>query len=196
MVAQNGTMEHDWFDRKDKVAYDREELEFGEINNLFINSEFDATIIEVAFHDNKEDADLMRTAPVRDAVARATYKGLIKYFRAVDDNKTPATVLPPPVTDVHAISQKPGIVTVSWLPPKADSHTGDAPTRYKIYTSTNGYGFDGGTMVSGGTTRSATLGGLDSGVPHYSKWRPRTKAASRRHRKCSPRCRAAVRRKS
>jgi hypothetical protein len=169
LVSMNGTMEHDWNDRGKKVTQDREDIEFGEINNLYIHDEFDATIIEVAFHDNKEDADLMRTAPVRDAVARATYKGLIKYFRAVDDNKTPATVLPPPVTDVHAESTKPGTVTVSWLPPKADPHTGDAPTGYKIYASTNGYGFDGGTMVSGGDKRSATVGGLDSSVPHYFK---------------------------
>ena len=108
MVAQNGTMEHDWFDRGDKVTLDRDDIEFGEINNLYINNEFDATIVEVAFHDNKEDAELMRTPQVRDAVARATYKGLIKYFRAVDGNKTPATVLPPPVTDVHAESKEAG----------------------------------------------------------------------------------------
>jgi hypothetical protein len=169
LVSMNGTLEHDWFDRGNKVTLDREDIEFGEINNLYIHDEFDATIIEVAFHDNKEDADLMRTAQVRDAIARATYKGLIKYFRAVDDNKTPATALPPAATDVHAISQKSGSVTVSWLPPKSDPHTGDAPTAYKVYASTNGYGFDGGTMVSGGDKRSATLSGLDSGVPYYFK---------------------------
>jgi hypothetical protein len=169
LVAMNGTLEHDWFDRGNKVTLDREDIDFGEINNRYIHDEFDATIIEVAFHDNMEDADLMRTAQVRDAIARATYKGLVKYFRAVDDNKTPATVLPPPVTEVHAISEKPGSVTVSWLPPKADPHTGDAATGYRIYASTNGYGFDGGTLVSGGAKKSATIRGLDSDVPHYFK---------------------------
>ena len=144
-------------------------MEFGEINNLFINNEFDATIIEVAFHDNKEDAELMRTATVRDAVARATYKGLIKYFRAVDGNKTPATVLPPPVTDVHAESKEPGSVTISWVPPKADPHTGDAATSYRVYASTNGYGFDGGTNVTGKDMPKAAIGGLDPKIPHYFK---------------------------
>src|SRR3954467_8813621 len=60
MVAQNGALEHDWFDRGNRVTQDREDIEFGEINNLYIHDEFDATIIEVAFHDNKEDAELMR----------------------------------------------------------------------------------------------------------------------------------------
>jgi hypothetical protein len=169
LVAQNGTMEHDWFDRGEKVTLDREDIEFGEINNLFINSEFDATIIEVAFHDNKEDAELMRTQTVRDSVARATYKGLIKYFRAVDGNKTPATVLPPPVTDVHVESKEAGSVTVSWVPPKADPHTGDAATSYRVYTSTNGYGFDGGTNATGKDMPTAAISGLDPKIPYYFK---------------------------
>jgi hypothetical protein len=169
LVAQNGTMEHDWFDRGNKNTLDLEDKEFGEINNLFIHNEFDATIIEVAFHDNKEDAELMRTAPVRDAIARATYKGLVKYFRAVDGNKTPATVLPAPVTDVHAESKQSGSVTISWVPPKAEPHTGDAATSYRIYASTNGYGFDGGMNVSGKDTKTAAISGLDPKRPHYFK---------------------------
>lgn len=169
LVAQNGTMEHDWHDRGDKNTLDIEDKEFGEINNLFINNEFDATIIEVAFFDNKEDADLMRTAMVQDSVARATYKGLVKYFRAVDDNTTPATVMPAPVTDVHAESNKSGSVTISWVPPKADPHTGDAATSYRVYTSTNGYGFDGGTNVTGKDTTTATISGLKTKTPYYFK---------------------------
>lgn len=168
MVAQNGTLEHDWFDRGDQVTLDRDDIEFREINNHYINNEFDATIVEVAFHDNKEDAELMRTPQVRDGVARATYKGLIKYFRTVDGNKTAATVLPPPVTGVRAESKEAGSVTISWVPPKDDAHTGDAATMYRVYASTNGYGFDGGTNVTGQDMR-AVVGGLDPKIPHYFK---------------------------
>jgi hypothetical protein len=169
MVAQNGTMQHDWFDRGDKVTLDREDIEFGEINNRYINNEFDATIIEVAFHDNKKDAELMRTPQERNAIARATYKGLIKYFRAVDGDKTPATVLPPPVTDVHAESKEPDSVTISWVPAKDDPHTGDAATLYRVYASTNGYGFDGGTNVTSKDSTAVTVSGLDPKIPHYFK---------------------------
>jgi hypothetical protein len=169
MVAQKGQFEHEWKDRKDNVTLDRDDIEFGEINNHYIHNEFDATIIEVAFHDNDEDAELMRDPRVRDAVARATYKGLIKYFRAVDDNQTPATALPPPVTGVHAESNAAGSVTISWLPPTANSYSGDAPTSYRVYASTNGYGFDGGTPVMGKNIWSVALNGLDPNTVYYFK---------------------------
>ncbi len=108
LVAQNGKFEHDWSDRKSDVTLDRTDIEFGEINNEYIHDEFDATIVEVAFHDNQLDAELLRDPKVRDAIARATYHGLIKYFRAVDNDKTLATLLPPPVTGVHAESGEAG----------------------------------------------------------------------------------------
>jgi len=70
------------------LTLDRTDIEFGEINNLYINDEFDATIVEVAFHDNRFDAELLRDRKVRDAVARATYRGIVKYFRALEDSPT------------------------------------------------------------------------------------------------------------
>lgn len=166
MVAQNGLFEHNWHDRGTNVTLDRSDIEFGEINNHYINDEFDATIVEVAYHDNQLDAQLMRDANVREAVARATYQGLIKYFRAVDNNTTPATQLPGPVSHLRAVTSVPGSVTLSWSPPAVNSYLGDAPTGYRIYASTNGYAFDGGTLVTG---TSATLTGFDPDSPHYFK---------------------------
>jgi N-acetylmuramoyl-L-alanine amidase len=169
LVAQNGQFEHNWFNRGSGVTLDRGDIEFGEINNLRINDEFDATIMETGFHDNQLDAELLRDPRVRDALARATYQGMIKYFRAVDGNTTPATALPSPVVGVHANSNASGSVTVSWAPPIANSHAGDAASGYQIYASVNGYGFDGGTFVAGGSTATATLTGYDADVPHYFK---------------------------
>jgi hypothetical protein len=168
LVAQKGAFEHDWHDRKENTTLDRE-IEFGEINNRYIHDEFDATIVEVGFHDNKEDAELMRDARVRDAIARATYQGLLKYFRAVDNNATPATPLPSAVTGVHVETGKAGSVTISWTPPEANSYLGDEATGYRVYASTNGYGFDGGKAVEGGDVKSATLDGLDPKSIYYFK---------------------------
>ena len=167
LVAQNGQYEHDWFNRGTNVTLDRSDIEFGEINNTHIQNEFDATIVEVAFHDNAQDAALMRDPKVRDAVARATYQGLIKYFRAVDNNTTIATALPAAVTGVHAESNAEGSVTISWQPPATNTYLGNAATGYRIYASLNGYGFDGGTFVAGGATNSATLTGYDPTIPYY-----------------------------
>jgi hypothetical protein len=169
LVAQNGQFEHNWFNRGTNILFDHPDFEYGEISNEVIGGEFDATIVEVAFHDNQMDAQLMRDAKVRDAVARATYQGVIKYFRAVDGNSTPATSLPPAVSGVHAESPAPGSVTISWLPPAANSYAGDAATGYRIYASVNGYGFDGGTVISAATTNKITLSGYDPNTPYYFK---------------------------
>lgn len=170
MVAQNGQFgANNWFNRGTNVLYESPDFNYGELNNSVVNNEFDATIVEVAFHDNQTDAELMRDPRVRDAVARATYQGLIDYFRAVDGNTTPATPLPAAVTGVHAVSASPGSVTVSWLPPAANSYAGGAATGYRIYASTNGYGFDGGTFVAGGATTTVTLTGYDASTPYFFK---------------------------
>ncbi len=169
MVAQNGLFEHAWFDRGSGVTLDRSDIEFGEINNNVINNEFDATIVEVAFHDNQLDAELMRDPQVRDALARATYQGIVDYFRAVDGNTTSIVKLPAAPTDVFVESNAAGSVTVSWTPPAANAYLGDTPTGFRIYVSANGYGFDGGTYVAGGATNSVTLSGYDRNTPYYFK---------------------------
>jgi len=169
LVALNGTFEHDWFNRTTHTL-DRSDIEFGEINNQFINNEFDATIIEWAFHDNALDTDLMRDADVRNAVARATYQGLQKYFNSVDGGATGLTFLPDPATGVMAETNGNGTVTVSWTPPAASAIGGGTPTGYMVYTSLNGRGFDGGTFVAGGAATSHVMSGLDSANgTHYFK---------------------------
>ncbi len=161
LVAQNGQFEHNWFNRS-VVTLDRTDIEFGEINNEVIGGEFDATIVETGFHDNVQDAQLLRDPKVRDALARSTYQGLVNYFRAVDGNTTPATKLPPPVENLRATPVGvDGQVIVAWTPPSANAYAGDAPTGYRVYASTNGRGFDGGTFVAGGATTGAVLTGLD-----------------------------------
>jgi hypothetical protein len=169
MVAQAGMFEHNWFNRGTGVTLDRGDIEFGEINNLRINDEFDATIMETGFHDNQQDAEMLRDPRVRDALARSTYQGLINYFRAVDGNTTNQTALPSTVTGVHAESDAAGEVTVSWDPSTANAYAGDAATGYRVYASQNGYGFDGGTLVPGGSSNSATLSGFDADKPLYFK---------------------------
>ncbi|HEX4414420.1 MAG TPA: fibronectin type III domain-containing protein [Lacipirellulaceae bacterium] len=169
LVAQAGKFEHDWHDRKDKTTQDRDDIEFGEINNKYINNEFDATIVEVAFHDNKDDAQLLRDPKVRDAVARATYQGLLNYFRKVDNNETSAVRLPAAVTGLHVETTEAGSATVSWVEPETNSYLGDAATGYRVYGSTNGYGFDGGTTVDGEKSTSVTLKKLDPKQVYYFK---------------------------
>ncbi|XAM00099.1 fibronectin type III domain-containing protein [Phycisphaeraceae bacterium D3-23] len=159
LVSLNGTFEHNWFNRNSPTL-DRSDIEFGEIHNGRINNEFDATIVETAFHDNPLDAELMRDPTVRDAIARATVQGLVRYFRAVDGNQTPLAFAPDAPAGVYAVNNGDGTASVHWSPPASSNALGDPATGYRIYTSRNGYGFDGGTYVPGGDTNSATLSGL------------------------------------
>ena len=169
LVGLNGTFEHNWFNRSTHTL-DRSDIEFGEINNNYINNEFDATIIEWAFHDNVTDTELMRDPKVRDAVARSSYQGLQKYFNSVDSGATGLTFLPDAVTETKAETNGDGTVTVSWDPTAASTFGGGTPTGFMIYTSLNGFGFDGGTFVAGGATTSHVMTGLDSvNGTHYFK---------------------------
>jgi hypothetical protein len=168
LVAQNSQWDPDWANRSNRL-YENPDFNYGEINNDWINNEFDATIVEVAFHDNQLDSQLMREANVREAVGRATYQGLIKYFRAIDGNTTLATELPPPVTAVRATTNVAGSVTLNWTPPVATAQSGGAAASYRVYASIDGYNFDGGTAVAGGATTTATLTGYDPTLTYYFK---------------------------
>ncbi|QDS98250.1 golvesin C-terminal-like domain-containing protein [Adhaeretor mobilis] len=167
LVDQNGEFEHNWFDRGSIVTLDRSDIDFGEINNSRINNEFDATIIETGFHDNAQDADLLRDPKVRDALARATYQGTVKYFNSVDGGATPVVMLPGRISELSAEAVGSGSATVSWSAPLVSDAYGDAPTGYMVYGSTNGYGFDGGTFVAGGATTNHTFHGLDPNEGAY-----------------------------
>ncbi|MCO6044806.1 fibronectin type III domain-containing protein [Aeoliella sp. ICT_H6.2] len=165
LVQLAGTFAHDWADR-DTITYG---ATFGEINNQRIGDEFDATIVESGFHDNQQDAEMLRDAGVRDAIARATYHGIIKYFRAVDGDQTPATTAPAMVSGVWAAPRENGSVTVHWTPPATSPALGDSATGYRLFVSTNGYAFDGGTHVADGDTTSHTVTGLDPETVYYFK---------------------------
>ncbi|MCA9240831.1 MAG: fibronectin type III domain-containing protein [Planctomycetales bacterium] len=170
LVAQNGQFERNWSDRGSDITY-QASFNYGEINNAYAQNEFDATIVETAFHDNQFDAELLRDAKVRDAIARATYQGVVNYFHSIDVDGDPTldVDLPGKVTDVRVETTGEGTVTVHWQPPVANSYNGGAATGYVVYASTNGYGFDGGTVVAGGGATSAALAGLDPTKTYYFK---------------------------
>ena len=167
LVALDGSFEYDWHDRGNSLTLDRSDIEFGEINNLRINDEFDATILETGYHDNTEDSRLLRDPKVRDAIARATYQGIVKYFNSMDNRATPLVMAPDLPTGVYAETDAAGSVTVHWSQPAASAVLGDAATGYRVFASTQGYSFDGGTYVAGGSTLSYTFSGLDPKQTYY-----------------------------
>jgi hypothetical protein len=162
MQALNGVFEHSWSTRTTHSLSGG----FGEID-LGSNAEFDATIIEVGFHDNTQDSQLMRDPKVRDQLARSTYEATLEYFDNFGGLTAPVTEASAPI-NVRAVSAASGEVTVSWSAGPTGVF-GQAATGFMIYASSNGYGFDGGTFVAGGGANTVTLSGYDPALPYYFK---------------------------
>ncbi|RIK83869.1 MAG: hypothetical protein DCC67_05600 [Planctomycetota bacterium] len=162
MQALNGQFEHNWGTRTTHTYSG----EFGEINEG-PSAEFDATIIEVAFHDQTQDAQLLRDPKVRDQLGRSTYEATLEYFDHWGGLTSPVA-LPAPPTHVSVVSNASGEVTLQWTAGPTGVR-GGAATGFRIYASTDGYGFDGGTYVAGGGVHTATLSGYDPLLPYYFK---------------------------
>lgn len=111
------------------------------------NGEMPAILVEIAFHDTELDADALRDPRFRRIAARAIAQGTAKFFATKDGR---ALVLPPePVTALTVENTGDGTLRVAWRAPEATPGSGDAPTRYRVHLSENGYGFDDGIEVDG-----------------------------------------------
>ena len=150
MQALNGLFEHNWSTRTTHTFSGN----FGEID-LGQSAEMDATIIETAFHDSAEDAELMRDPKVREQLARSTYEAALEYFDNFGGLSSPASQPSAPV-DVTATTDLNGDVTVSWSPGPTGVQ-GGAPTAYRVYVSRDGYGFSGYVEVAGAGAGSHTF---------------------------------------
>ena len=155
-------LEYPWFNRGTNITFAGG---YSEISNTDFNNKMDATIIEVAYHDNTNDAALMRDSKVRLALGRAAMHGVVKYFNQFDTGSPPPLVfLPEPPVNPRAIGDTNGFITLTWSTPVSVANSG-APTNYVIYQSTNGWGF--GNPISVGTATNFTITNLASGVDYY-----------------------------
>lgn len=164
MQNLNGVFEYNWTTGTTSTFTGQ----FGEIN-LGPSSSMDATIIEVAFHDDVSDAGIMRDPNGRDQIARSTYQGTVQYFSLYGSPLATNTSLPTAPNTVRVVSNASGQVTLNWAAGASTpaSVYGAAATGYKVYASVDGYGFDGGTAVAGVGTTTLTLTGLDPATPYY-----------------------------
>ena len=140
-----------WYNRGTGITFARSDYAFGEINNSTIQDEFDATIVEVAFHDDASDSLLLRDAKARNWIARSVYHGVVRYMNQFD--ALPLSFLPEPPFNVRTEASNNAIV-VSWSPPTAQGNSGSA-TNYVVYRSTDGYGF--GNPISTGSPGTTSL---------------------------------------
>jgi len=163
LVSLAAQLEVPWHDRGSAVTYKNSGFAYGEINNASIANEFDATIIEVAFHDQSQDILLLRDPKARNWVARAAYHAVVKYMNEFDG--LPLHFLPEPPGNVRACATAEGI-QIAWDPPAAQAGSGE-PTGYLVYVSTNGYGFGSPIAIAGGPNTAVTLAHLAADTDYY-----------------------------
>lgn len=164
MIAlTNPPLEAPWFSRSaGSLTFARGDFAFGEINNSAISDEFDATIIEVGFHDNPDDGRLLRDPRVRNVMARASYQGMVRYMNEFDG--VPLVFVSEPPTNVRALANNSGGIVVAWSPPATG---GGNATGYVVYRSTNGYGFGERVSVTGALANSITFTNLAPDLAWY-----------------------------
>ena len=161
LTNMNAFLEVPWYDRSPNITYSGGN--YAEIYSTNLDNEMDATIIEVAFHDNTNDIKLLLDPKARNWVARAGYHAVVKYMNEFDG--LALNFLPEPPYNVRAAAVPTGI-QVSWNTPIAQAGSG-AATGYVVYVSTNGYGFGSPVAVSGGGTTSTTLTNLTADADFY-----------------------------
>ncbi|HNQ90920.1 MAG TPA: hypothetical protein PKM73_20080 [Verrucomicrobiota bacterium] len=145
LVALSSLLETPWHNRGDNLVYARSDYAFGEIRGDALDYEMDATIVEVAFHDSDPDARLLRDPKARTWCARAVCHGLVRYFAQYDGASL--VFLPEPPADPRAGDGADGI-RISWSPPPSQAGSG-VPTAYRVYRSTDGYGFGSPVSTTG-----------------------------------------------
>lgn len=130
-----GELETPWFTRTvSGLTFARTDYAFGEIRDDALGGEMDATIVETAFHDSVEDAKLLRSPVVRDAMAKATTRGVVRHFASYGGGAV--AFAPNPPAQVRATLTRDGI-QVAWNA----AGSGFTPARYVIYRSADGRGF-------------------------------------------------------
>ena len=161
MMLLQSEFEHSWYNRNGQTYTSS----YGAICTPNNGNEFDATIVELAFHDNQDDAELLRDDRVRGAMARACVHGIIKFLNTLPGSPVPVAYAPDTPRDVAVRDAGNGAVVLTWQPPVSDLAHGDLATGYVIYQSRNGYGF--GDPVVVGNVLTATISGVPVGETRY-----------------------------
>lgn len=133
-------------------------INFGELRKDYLQNEVCATIVEVAFHDNPEDVAFLLDPRARIAAARATLRGLLKWFDLIEKPRH-ATEMPPSAPrELRALpGPTSGSVVLSWEPGPVSPEEGNAASDYRVFVSRDGRAFDGGVLSNGATTISLTV---------------------------------------
>ncbi|MCA8924747.1 MAG: N-acetylmuramoyl-L-alanine amidase [Planctomycetes bacterium] len=117
-------------------------------------------LIELGFHDDPDDAALLRSAGFRAVAARAIYKGIVRYWAPG------SALIPLPPSSLRLENIGAGQLRIRWEGTLDPSEPSAAPSAFKVYLSRDGRGFDDGQTVQG---TELVLQGLAAGETVFAK---------------------------
>lgn len=163
-------LETEWAARPpERLVFSRSDYAFGEIRDDVLDGEMDASIIETGFHDDPDDAVLLRDPLVRGVLARAAYQALVRYFheRAPDEHDVPLIFVPGRPLNPRAVAVGGKRIVLEWDRPL--SGAGGDPTGYVVRRSASarGDGFGAPLEVFGPNTTRIELPHLQPDVAHF-----------------------------
>ncbi len=137
----------------------------GDLGELRLLETMPGVLIENGYHDNPQDVEAEKDPRFNLLSARAIYQGIVRYWNSQDPN-VPLEFLPEPPTHLRVRNSGPNQVTLAWRPGPTDASglLGDGAASYRVYTSTDGFGW--GNAIST-TNTSLALAGLAPGQLIY-----------------------------
>jgi N-acetylmuramoyl-L-alanine amidase len=127
-----------WTDRGQRTA------NFGELREL---STMPGTLVELAFHDNVDDAAALKEPEFERIAARAMAEGIVKYYAARDG--APVRLAPEPPTHLTVRNVSYQSLRIAWRAPASGGAGGDPAQSYRVYVSPDGFGWNAGIPVAG-----------------------------------------------
>ncbi len=106
-----------------------------------------SVLVELLSHQNYDDIKFALDPRFRFDVARAIYKGMLR-FLAAENGFTPV-VMPLAPDHLQVRATAPGRIRVQWKPVVDPLEATAAPDGYVVYARTSTGGFDNGTLVKG-----------------------------------------------
>jgi hypothetical protein len=137
---------------------------YGELYNSSVYQMMDTTINEVAFHDNTDDIEVLKTPAGREWLARSSVRGVIKHLAGYYASGMVNTNAPDRPVQLKALNSASGAVTVSWSMPTRSGASGGLPQGFILYASTNGKGFGNPISVSGASATNQVITNLNAGA--------------------------------
>lgn len=130
-------------------VWQRRQLRNGDYSEA-VRPNMPSLLLELLSHQNYLDMKFALDPRFRFDVARAIYKGMLRFLAA--EHATPYVVQPLPVTHFAAELAARGGVVLRWKPRLDPLEPTAKPSRYVVYQRIDGGGFDNGTLVDSAGT--------------------------------------------